>query len=134
MMGRLWGPSIPLSPTQHSAGEAFQTHPLASRTPGPRAFPSEVVGGDAGSAVPASCLQGRFGPSRAGGRCGVGVGGIWELCCPGRLLSPVTLLLRALSFVAYNQVLSHRNCDRRGLTERLLVLFCSHPMVTEMLR
>ena len=57
----------------------------------------------------------------------MGVGGDWEPCCPGRLLSPVTLLLRALSFVAYNQVLSHRNCDRRGLTERLsLVLFSPH--------
>ena len=50
------------------------------------------------------------------------------------LLSPVILLLRALSFVAYNQVLSHRSCDCWGLTERLLVLFCSHPTVTEMLR
>ena len=133
-MGCLWGPSIPRP--QHSAGEqgGISDSPPGFLNSRPQSLCVRGGGRGRGLRSAASCLQGRSGPSRAGRRCGVGVGGELGALLPGALLSPVTLLLRALSFVAYNQVLSHRNCDRQGLTGRLLVLLCSHPTVTEMLR
>ena len=149
-MGCLWGPSIPRCPpprprpppsTVLGSREAFPTHPVASELQAPEPFRQRwwagVRGGGRGRGL---CSAGFLSAGEVwavqGGRtlrCGVG-GELGALLPGALLLSPVTLLLRALSFVGYNQVLSHRNCDRQGLTGRLLVLLCSHPTVTEMIR
>lgn len=137
------GPSIPAAPPPSApvphpaqcwgAGRHFRLT-LWLRTPGPRAFRQRwwagVRGGGRGRGL---CSAGFLSAGEAwavqGGRtlqCGGG-GRTWSLAARGPPSSPVTLLLRALSFVGYNQVLSHRNCDRQGLTGSLLVLLCSHP-------
>lgn len=131
MTGRLWGPSIPHPPPSTGLGsrEAFQTHPQSPELQAPEPFCGQGRGLRSAGFLSAGEVW-----AVRGGRM-LQAGGASGAPLPeALLLSPVTLLLRALSSVAYNQVLSYRSCDRWGLTERLLVLFWSYPAVTEMLR